>query len=205
MITRTFALSAIACFALSSATLAQTATETADESKPIAPIETDLNMGEDADVPQVGQTYIRENEQDWEIQCIRGEADAEAEEPCQMYQLLKDDEGNSVAEVSIFRLPAGGQAIAGATVVVPLETSLQAQLRISVDGAQGKRYPYSFCNPIGCFARIGLTKGDVDGFKRGASATVTIVPFLAPDQKVDLNMSLKGFTAGYDKSSVVTQ
>ncbi|MGB7316523.1 MAG: invasion associated locus B family protein [Planktotalea sp.] len=193
-------LSAIACLALGSAAFAQT---TAEEDKPIAPIETDLNMGEDAATPEVGQTYVRENEGDWEIQCVRVEEGNE--QPCQMYQLMQDSEGNPVAEVSIFRLPAGGQAVAGATVIVPLETSLQAQLRISVDGGKGKRYPYSFCNPVGCFARIGLTEADVNGFKRGAAATVTIVPFLAPDQKVDLNMSLKGFTAGFDKSTVVTQ
>lgn len=203
MITRMSAFTALACLAFNGAALAQTSTETADADKPIAPIETDLNMGEDAATPQIGQTYVRETEQDWEIQCVRVEEGNE--EPCQMYQLMKDGDGNPVAEVSIFRLPTGGQAVAGATVVVPLETSLQAQLRISVDGNQGKRYPYSFCNPVGCFARIGLTESDVNSFKRGALATVTIVPFLAPDQKVELNMSLKGFTAGFDKSTVVTQ
>lgn len=203
MITRMSAFTALACLALGSAALAQTSTETAEADKPIAPIETDLNMGEDASAPQIGQTYVRETEQDWEIQCVRVEEGND--EPCQMYQLMQDEDGNPVAEVSIFRLPSGGQAIAGATVIVPLQTSLQAQLRISVDGGQGKRYPYSFCNPVGCFARIGLTQADVNGFKRGAVATVSIVPFLAQDQKVELNMSLKGFTASFDKSTVVTQ
>ncbi len=200
MIKRMSALSVIASLALSGAALAQSTTE---EAEPVAPIETDLNMGEDASTPEIGQTYVRENEGDWEVQCVR--VDEGNEEPCQMYQLMKDGDGNPVAEVSIFRLPKGGQAVAGATVIVPLETSLQAQIRISVDGGQGKRYPYSFCNPVGCFARIGLTESDVSGFKRGAAATVTIVPFLAPDQKVELNMSLKGFTAGFDKSTIVTQ
>jgi invasion protein IalB len=200
MITRMSVFTAVACLALSGASFAQTTTE---EDKPVAPIETDLNMGEDASTPEIGQTYVRETEQDWEVQCVR--VSEEASEPCQMYQLMKDVDGNPVAEVSIFRLPEGGQAVAGATVIVPLETSLQAQLRISIDGGKGKRYPYSFCNPVGCFARIGLTQSDVNGFKRGAKAVMTIVPFLAPDQKVELNMSLKGFTAGFDKSTVVTQ
>ena len=35
-------------------------------------------------------------------------------------------------------------------------------------------------------------------FKKGANATMTIVPFVAPDQKVELKVSLKGFTAGLD-------
>lgn len=195
------ALAAVLGAALTFGAFAQS-TETTEEA-PIAPIETDLSLGEDASAPQVGQTYVKEVIQDWELQCVR--ADSEAEEPCQMYQLLQDEDGNPVAEVSLFRLPTGGQAIAGATVIVPLETSLQAQLRLSVDGGQGKRYPYSFCNAVGCFARIGLTEADVNGFKRGAKATLTLVPFLAPDQTVALDMSLKGFTASFDKVTVVTQ
>jgi len=188
------------------ATLAQAQTTddtaAAEEDKPVAAIETDLSLGEDASAPEVGQSYIKEEIDDWQLQCVRVN---DGEEPCQMYQLLTDENDNPVAEFSLFRLPEGGQAIAGATVVVPLETSLQAQLRVSVDGGQGKRYPYSFCNGVGCFARIGLTAADVTGFKRGATAKVTIVPFLAPDQRISLDLSLKGFTASYDKVTVVTQ
>ena len=42
------------------------------------------------------------------------------------------------------------------------------------------------------------TKNLIEGFKKGSAATVTIVPVGAPDQKVALAVSLKGFTAGYD-------
>ena len=34
--------------------------------------------------------------------------------------------------------------------------------------------------------------------KAGAAAKITIVPFVAPDEKVELTLSLKGFTAGYE-------
>ena len=34
--------------------------------------------------------------------------------------------------------------------------------------------------------------------KSGANAMITIVPFVAPDEKVELTVSLKGFTAGFD-------
>lgn len=194
------ALPVAALLAFSGAAYAQEATTTEDAA--VAPIETDLNMGEDASAPVVGQTYVKETIEDWEMQCIRVE---DGEEPCQMYQLMNDAENNPVAEISFFRLPDGGQAVAGATVVVPLETALAAQLRIAVDGGKGKRYPYSFCNQVGCFARIGLTSGDINGFKKGAKAVVTIVPFAAPDQTVDLNMSLKGFTAAYGNVTVLKQ
>jgi invasion protein IalB len=203
MFTRITALAALACFALSGAAMAQE-TATQEETPNTVPTsEGDLSLGEDTSVPQVGQTYVREVVQDWEIQCVKTETGED--EPCQMYQLLQNEAGNPVAEVSLFKLPQGGQAVAGATVIVPLETALQAQLRIAVDGAQSKRYPYSLCNQIGCFARIGLTNSDLNGFKRGAKAVVTIVPFVAQDQQIQLEMSLNGFTASFDKTTVARQ
>ena len=89
--------------------------------------------------------------------------------------------------------------------MVPLETALPQQLTIAVDGSKARRYPYAFCNPVGCYVRLGLTKEDVSAFKRGNAAVITIVPALAPDQKVQLNLSLDGFTASYDKVSVIDQ
>jgi len=47
-------------------------------------------------------------------------------------------------------------------------------------------------------ARIGFTQAEINGFKRGNVATLTIVPLAAPDEKVDLKVSLSGFTAGFD-------
>lgn len=169
-----------------------------------ATIEDQLSLGENADeTPVLGQPYTREVNGAWEMRCIRV-AEGE-EEPCQMYQLLDDGQGAPVAEVSLFRLPEGGRAVAGATVIVPLETALPQQMTIAIDGGQARRYPYAFCNPVGCYVRLGLTQEDVDAFKRGAEAVMTIVPALAPDQKVELTMSLSGFTASFDKASVIAQ
>lgn len=165
-----------------------------------------LSLGEDADAASpVGKPYTREVIGAWEMRCIKGEEAATEAEPCQMYQLMNDGQGTPVAEVSLFRLPAGGQAIAGATIIVPLETSLPSQMNLSIDGGKARRYPYAFCNPIGCYVRLGLTADDVSAFKRGNEAVITIVPALAPDQKVELKLSLTGFTASYDKVSVLQQ
>lgn len=143
----------------------------------------------------VGQTYVREEFSSWELRCVRTQND---KDPCQLYQLLNDNDGNSVAEFNIFPLPAGQQAVAGANVITPLETLLTANMRLSVDGGQPKLYPYSFCSQIGCFARIGLTETEIALFRKGAAATVTIVPAAAPDSNVVLNLSLVGFTAGFN-------
>ncbi|MDW3184275.1 invasion associated locus B family protein [Roseobacter sp.] len=178
--------------------------EPADEPAQETPGPADgLSLGEEAtEGPKVGETYVKETYGDWSMRCIKTE---EGEDPCQMYQLLADDEGTPISEFTLFRLPDGGQARAGATVIVPLETSLAAQLTVKIDSNPAKRYPFAFCNSIGCYARIGLTQQDIDGFKKGNQAVLTIVPVLAPDQKVDVSLSLTGFTAAYDNVSVIEQ
>lgn len=156
-----------------------------------------LSLGvTEGDGSEIGATYIAGNFDAWEQRCIRTESGAD---PCQLYQLLKDEAGNSVAEITIFGLPEGteGPAVAGSNIVVPLETLLTEGVSIRIDQGKGKTYPFSVCSGQGCIARVGLTAEEVDAMRKGAAATVSIVPFVAPDQRVALNLSLKGFTAGY--------
>ncbi|MEP2641039.1 invasion associated locus B family protein [Roseobacter sp.] len=186
------------------ATLSMAQTETPQDSADEAPgVEADLSLGEVATTgPQLGEPYIKETFGDWNMRCVKSNED---EDPCQMYQLLADGDGAPISEVTLFRLPTGGQAEAGAAIMVPLETSLAAQLTMKIDDNDARRYPFAFCNTVGCVSRIGLTPDDVTALKRGSKAIVTIVPIVAPDQKVDVNLSLKGFTAAYDKVSVLNQ
>jgi invasion protein IalB len=68
---------------------------------------------------------------------------------------------------------------------------------VRVDEGQPKRYPFTFCSAVGCVARLGLVAEEVEGFRRGTKAQVRIVPAAAPDQEVILDVSLAGFTAGF--------
>ncbi|WP_430464100.1 invasion associated locus B family protein [Tabrizicola sp.] len=176
----------------------------AQEAEPAVDAAEDLSMGTEAgaapailtaETAQVGQGYLAANFDLWEQRC---EKTADGKDPCQLFQLLKDAEGNAVSEFSMFPLPAGGQAAAGATVVVPLETLLTAALTIAIDSAPAKVYPFTFCAQIGCVARVGFTAEEVEQFKKGAKATITVVPAAAPETKVNVDISLKGFTAGYE-------
>lgn len=187
--------SVIALAALSAPVLAQ------DTGKEQTAADKLLDLGQPADgSPKLGERYSKEKIGDWDLACIKTE---EEKDPCSLLQILKDDKGNPMAEFSLFRIEGQGQAVAGATVVVPLETLLPAQLTVSVDGAPGKRYNYSFCNPYGCVAQIGLTAEDIAAFKSGNEAALALVPAPAPDQLVTLKLSLKGFTAGYEKTDAV--
>ena len=176
--------------------------EDAPTAESAAGAESQLDLGQPVgSEPQLGERYSKAKFGDWDLACIKTEAEVD---PCSLLQILNDETGNPVAEFSLFRIANGTQAVAGATVIVPLETLLPAQLTIAVDGeAGGKRYNYSFCNPIGCVAQIGLTQEDVDAFKRGNVAKVSLRPAPAPDQLIELEMSLTGFTAGYDEVDIV--
>lgn len=169
----------------------------APEGEPTAPSGTEgLNMGQPADEGDApGRSYSAGTFGDWEQRCVRTE---DGEDPCQLYQLLRDANGNAVAEISIFPLPPGREAVAGSTIITPLETLLTRAVTLAVDGGRAKRYPFDFCVQQGCFARVGFTQGEIDQFKRGAAAKMTIVPAAAPDQQIDLTISLSGFTAGYE-------
>ncbi len=159
--------------------------------------EEQLDLGRTA---QQDQNYIKDEYGDWQLRCFRSGAE---EDPCQMYQLLTEEGGNPIAEFSLFRLPEGAQAVAGATIVVPLGTLLSEELKLSVDGGRAKTYAFSFCTMVGCYARIGFTQAEIDAFKAGANANLQIVPAQAPDQVVDINASLSGFTAAFDNVSIV--
>ncbi|MFW8634688.1 invasion associated locus B family protein [Cribrihabitans pelagius] len=163
-----------------------------------------LDLGQPVDgEPRLGQRYSKEKHGSWDLACVRTEEDTD---PCSLLQVMKGPEGNAIAEFSLFRIEQkGAQAVAGATVIVPLETLLPAALTIAIDGAPGKRYNYSFCNQMGCVAQIGLTQGDIDAFKKGKEAVLSLRPAPAPDQVVTMKLSLNGFTAGYNVVDVVKQ
>ena len=183
------------------ATAQETSTDetTSEETTDAAPAADGLDMGQDI---QEDPSYIRETYNDWQLQCFRSDT---GEDPCQMYQLLREDSGNPIAEFSIFKLPDDSQAVAGATIVVPLGTLLPQGLRIAVDESSAKAYNFSFCSMVGCFARIGFTQGDIDAFRAGGEAKLVIVPAQAPDQTVVIDASLSGFTNAYENVTVAPE
>lgn len=143
---------------------------------------------------QVGGFYLDSPQGDWQLRCQKT---AEGKDPCELYQLLRDKENNPVAEVSV--VPLTGKAVAGITIVAPLETDLLPGLGFKVDSGKTVGYPFSFCSPVGCFSRVAFSQPEVDALKKGSNVTVTLVPYGAPpNTKVDLALSLKGFTAGFD-------
>ncbi|GGF58900.1 hypothetical protein GCM10011402_08650 [Paracoccus acridae] len=152
--------------------------------------------------PQAGQYYVKETHQDWTTRCLKAE---QGKDPCELYQLLKDGDGNSVAEMTMIPL-RNSEVAAGATLVAPLETDLVQGLGFAVGTAEPRGYPFNFCAPVGCVSRMGFTQAELDGMKRGANATVTLLPFGADrENPVRLTLSLSGFTAAFDALSAYAE
>ncbi|MDB5666247.1 invasion associated locus B family protein [Cypionkella sp.] len=199
-----FAGSTFAAFAQEATPAAPAAPAPTTTVDTTAPAADDLSMGVENNTPPApltqetaaeGQIYQLAAFDSWSQRCTKMK---DGSDPCELYQLLKDKEGTNVAEISMFPLPAGAKAASGATIIAPLETLLTANLVVAVDTSKPKVYPFTFCAQLGCVARVGFTAEEIAQFKKGSKATITIVPAAAPDQKVDLDVSLKGFTAGYD-------
>lgn len=143
---------------------------------------------------QIGQTYLVKKSGDWEVRCVKV---AEGPEPCHIYQLLKDADGNAVSEISVFHLPGGGAAVAGATAITPLGTMLTAGLLFAIGDKPPKQYPFNWCESVGCIARIGLTGIELEAMKKGSQAQLQISSIRAPGKKVEVPISLKGFSDGF--------
>lgn len=146
------------------------------------------------------EEFTREVIGDWALECSTTGPEPR---PCRMHQVLKDAQGSAVAEVTMYRLPEGAPAAAGATFIVPLQTLLPQQLTLALDGVLANRIPYTYCTQIGCLARMGISAIEAEAYKNGQNVTVSLVPAIAPDQVVSVNMSLKGFKEAYDKATVV--
>ena len=143
---------------------------------------------------QVGSYYTKSTHDDWLLRCLKT---PDGKDPCELYQLLKDQADKPVAEVSV--IPFSGKAAAIVNFVAPLETDLQGGLGLKIDAGKDNRYPFLVCVPVGCISRVGMTDAEVGALKSGSKATVSLLPFGADPAKdqVGLDMSLKGFTAGF--------
>ena len=143
-----------------------------------------------------GEIYLAGNKGDWNVRCITG--NPEEADRCEIQQLLFINKDTPIADISIFKLPAGELAVAAANVMVPLETLLTKKFRFAFSEESKKEFPYSFCNKNGCLVRMGLLEEDIEAMKKGASSEISITHISNPNSAINLSLSLDGFTAAFD-------
>ena len=170
---------------------AQTPAQAPAESQPAQPAP--------AATPEKPEAYVKETFKDWRIVCVKPK-EAEGRESCTMQQLMVDNSNNPVSGVQILPLPASAAPNAAVVdIATPLETLLSEDLRFAIDSSPARTFKFTYCLPDACHARFALSEQDLAAMKAGVKATVTIVPLVARNQKVDITMSLAGFTAAFDK------
>jgi invasion protein IalB len=128
----------------------------------------------------------------WEIRCAPSGKD------CFLYQLGKDASGEPVIEMSALKLPKGGNAAAGVTVVTPLGTLIDKGLTLQVDRGARRRYESSWCSDVGCFFRFGLDAKALRAFERGQRLNVVVYSAAKPNEAVAVVVPLKGFQQAYE-------
>ena len=75
---------------------------------------------------------------------------------------------------------------------------MRGKLQKAATGRETDMFKFiDYCAAQGCISRVGFTADELVGLKKGAKAVFTIVPAVAPDKTVDLDLSLKGFTDGF--------
>jgi invasion protein IalB len=147
---------------------------------------------------QVGQAYTAEVFDNWELICVKQES---GPEPCEIGQLILDIQSNPISDVRIFPLPPGGQAIAGATFIVPLGTRLQVGMNFAVDDKEAKNYPYVFCNNVGCVSQVGFTPLELEALRKGTAGSISFVMVQGQGTPSFFRVPLKGFSAAYAELS----
>lgn len=142
---------------------------------------------------QQPQETVRETHGDWEIRCAQGGA-------CVMAQVGKGVEGNDVIEVRVRKLDGvtgqqGEPVPAAIQILAPLGVLLPAGLRVQVDSQQVRAAPFEVCGPGGCIVRQAMSEDFLAEMKAGGTANVTLVA--APNTEVNVDISLRGFTAAF--------
>ncbi|KAB7615610.1 invasion associated locus B family protein [Amylibacter sp. SFDW26] len=188
----------------------ETTTEAAEEAKTEAPKVEEAQpevvnkddekfpISEDGKTKKVpiGTEIVKSEHGDWKVACFvlpEGEP-----ERCRLYQLLVDKDDNPVAQYYVSALAEAAKAEAGVDFISPLGTLLTSKATMRVDAGKAQQYPFGWCDALGCIARYGLTKTEVDNMKKGSKAVMTIVAAADPKNPIELNLSLTGFTAAWN-------
>ncbi len=201
MIKSALHLSLIALLAATPA-ISQETTTTPEAEAQTTPDASEGSGSEAAATTPTSNVYTKE-QGDWVTVC---EQVLTGDDPCgSMQQVLKGAEGNDVMQIELNRLAGANAPAAVMLINTPLLTLLPEGVALSIDGGKTARVPFFVCDNSKCIARVSMRDEDVAAFKRGQSATLSVVPANAPDQRISVQMSLSGFTAAYDSLKEFSQ
>ena len=150
---------------------------------------TELQVGEIVVEPTVAEF------DDWTVVCVKND---DGGEDCRMQQVVLNASETPIAEFEIWKIPENAELAAGSVIALPLGVMLEEGILMQVDQALPRRYRYALCDAGGCYSRLGLSKVEINRMKAGSKMTMTIYAYQSPDQPIDLEVSLAGFTKAFD-------
>lgn len=131
---------------------------------------------------------------DWKIAC---EEATDGKVSCGMMQTVKHAERKNVGITLVLVKGEPQQDNTPVTmmrVMAPIGVFLPTGLALEIDGAAVGRVPFTRCLPQVCVAFAEASPPTLEKMKKGAKAKFIV--YEAPGLGIDLDLSLKGFTAG---------
>lgn len=142
-----------------------------------------------------GASSLQEAYQDWRLACHSA-----APQPlCALSQEQAQQNGQRVLAIELRK--DGNDALSG-NLILPFGLLLDAGVILQIDdGQQGAPLRFSTCVPAGCLVPLSFNADYVIALRSGTLLRVKVQS--ADAKEVDLSISLKGFSAAFDRLQVL--
>jgi invasion protein IalB len=142
------------------------------------------------------ESVLKATHGDWEVHCVEAEGGG-----CLMTQRIPGENDNTLFVAELIALENNPNGVAGMRIRAPIGVFLTRGLSIQIDSGQPVQAPFVFCAPDVCVAEVVLREQDVNLFRRGAKASLTVFAVQAPEQPQTGELSLIGFTKSFEELS----
>ncbi len=133
-----------------------------------------------------------ESFQDWEVRCPENGSTR----GCEMTQLVNNpDNGQPILRVVMGYPPEIDTA--AMILILPLGTRLTPGVQFAVDDGEPLTVPFQICSEQGCRADFPVEDTLRRDMRAGSNATVSLIS--PRGERIDLAVSLQGFTAADDR------
>lgn len=138
--------------------------------------------------------FSTEQFEDWEVRCPTNAQPV----ICEMTQLVNSPQSSQPIMRVIMAYP---QEIDTAAMIflLPLGVRLAPGLQLVIDNGEPINFPYQVCQQQGCRADLPISETLRQKMRSGSTATVSVIG--PRGNRLDLPVSLQGFTAADDRIS----
>ena len=145
-----------------------------------------------------GASSLQETYGDWTVNCVQREGPK-----CLLTQQHNQQNGQRVLAIEIVAVN-GGKTATG-TLVLPFGLELGAGVTLQVDEKPAEApLRFSTCLPAGCVVPVSFEGASLAALRSGGTLK-TASKAVNTDQVVALPISLKGFSAAFDRVATLTK